>query len=276
MIAIKAENFKAVAVTKEISLDKIAHHFGIARKYKWEECLKLSGSSLKGILSQPDSKAIYIFPFGSVVFLNSEPHEINDAIRYLSETEKSLPASVSLDYTDDYTIQVTEQEQPAINNDYMVTSEERDFHGEIVATVLAKSVALERIESDIDILLDEIEGTVALLRKAQLFVSDDQLAKTSARILGFRLSTISYIMLLDKPDITWVNEEAAALFDELSRIFELNDRYENIKHKTEILMDITTAFAGLAHAKRGTRLEWAIIVLIGIEILLSLVGMITR
>lgn len=83
-------------------------------------------------------------------------------------------------------------------------------------------------------------------------------------------------MLLDKPDLTWVNEEAGTLFDELSHIFELNDRYENIKHKTEILMDITTVFAGLAHAKRGTRLEWAIIILIGIEIVLSVVGMVTR
>lgn len=270
------ENFKAVALTGEISLNKIAQHFGIARKYKWEECLKLSGSALKGILRQPDSKAIYIFPFGSMVFLDCEPHEINDAIRYLSEIEKNLPASANLDYTDDYTIQISQEEQPAINNDYMVTGEERDFHGEIVATVLAKSVALERTENDIDLLLDEIEGLVSRLRQAQLFVSDEQLAKTSARILGFKLSSISYIMLLDKPDITWVNEEAGALFDQLSRIFELNDRYENIKHKTEILMDITTVFASLAHAKRGTRLEWAIIGLIGIEILLSIVGMITR
>jgi uncharacterized Rmd1/YagE family protein len=142
-----------------------------------------------------------------------------------------------------------------------------------VATVLAKSVALERIERDTDVLLDEIEDIVGYLQQGKLNISDEQLGKMSARILGFKLSTISYIMLLDKPDITWVNEEAAALYDELGTLFELNDRYENIKHKTETLMDITEVFAGLTHARRGTRLEWAIIVLIGIEIVLSLVDM---
>ena len=33
---------------------------------------------------------------------------------------------------------------------------------------------------------------------------------------------------------------------------------------------ITKAFSELAHAQRGTRLEWAVIALIGFEILLSL------
>ncbi len=270
------ENFTAVTVTNEINLNKIALHFGITRKYKWEDCLKLSGTSLKGGLSQTDHKAVYIFPFGSLVFLNCELHEINDVLRYLAATEKSLTPAASLDYMDDYILQISREESPAINNDYMVAGEKRDFHGEIIATVLAKSVALERIETDIDILLDEIEGLVARLRQAQLLIPDEQLAETAARILGFKLNTVSYIMLLDKPDITWENEDAGTLFDRLSRLFELNDRYDNIKHKTEILMDITTVFAGLAHAKRGTRLEWAIIVLIGIEIVLSVIDMITR
>jgi uncharacterized Rmd1/YagE family protein len=92
----------------------------------------------------------------------------------------------------------------------------------------------------------------------------------SAKILGYKFDTISYIRLLDKPDITWVNEEAGQLFIELSKIFELDDRYKKIGHKSETLMDITEVFSGLTHARRGNRLEWAVIILIGIEILLSL------
>ena len=80
-------------------------------------------------------------------------------------------------------------------------------------------------------------------------------------------------MLLDNPDITWNNEEAASLHNELSLLFELKERYENLRHKTETLMDITEAFSGLVHARRGTRLEWAIIILIMIEIVLSLYSM---
>lgn len=265
--------FKAAALTNEISLAKIAGHFGINRKFKWEDSLVLNESSLKGVLNDPTGKAIYLFPFGSMVFINCEYHETMDAIRYLAQVEKSLEAVTNLGYSDDYEIQITADEQPAINYDYLVTPDEPSYHAEIVATVLAKSVALERIESDTDVLVDEFEEIVALLRKGHLTISDEQLAKISARILGFRLSTISYLMLLDKPEITWVNEEAEALFTELSALFELNDRFDNVKHKTDVLLDITEVFAGLSHSKRGTRLEWAVIILIAIEIVLSLINM---
>ncbi|MDF2570923.1 MAG: putative YagE family, partial [Sporomusa sp.] len=58
--------------------------------------------------------------------------------------------------------------------------------------------------------------------------------------------------------------------------FELKDRYEKIRHKTETIMDITEAFSNLVHARRGTRLEWAIIILIVIEIVLSLYDLFFR
>jgi uncharacterized Rmd1/YagE family protein len=80
-------------------------------------------------------------------------------------------------------------------------------------------------------------------------------------------------MLLDKPAITWSNEEAGHLFAKLSIMFESADRYEKIRHKSETLMDITAVFSGLAHAQRGNRLEWAIIILIAIEIGLSVFEM---
>ena len=266
-------NFKAVALITEINLNKIATHFGISHKYRWEESLRLTEEDLKGIVPESMGKSIYVFPFGSIVFVNCEHHEIMDLIHYLGRIEKGLASITTLDYFDDYKIEILPESTLAINNDSMITSSELSHQREIVGTVLAKSVALERLEIDIDKLLDEIEGIVNYLQRGYLTVSDKKLAKMSARILGFRLSTISNIMLLDKPEITWLNEEAEKLFDELSKVFDLTDRCENIKLKSDMLMDITSVFTQLAHAKRGNRLEWGIIILIMIEIFLLLIQM---
>ncbi len=268
--------FKAAALTSEIGLNAIAVHFGIRRKYRWEDSLALGESALKGVVLEPAGKSVHIFSFGSMVFVNCQHHEIMDVIRYLGQVESGLANVSSLTHTDDYRLEVAKEEEPSVNNDCLVVSREEGYQRELVATVLAKSVALERTEIGTNALLDEIEDIVSLLGQGRLTMSDEQLARMSARILGFRLSTLSYIMLLDKPDITWVNEEAAALYDELGALFELADRYESIRHKTEALMDITTVFAGLAHAKRGNRLEWAVIILIAIEIVLSLTDMFLR
>lgn len=260
---------KAAVLGAEINLSKIAKHFGNERKFKWEDSLVLRDKTLQGIVHEPENKMVYIFHFGSMVFVNMQHHEMTDVVNYIKRIDLDLNITNLFKYVDDYKLDINPDEPMSINNDYMVIEHESDYHLEIIAVILAKSVALEKIEIEIDLLLDDVEDVVDYLNQGKLAVSDEQLAKMSGNILGFKFNTISYIMLLDKPAITWVNEEASALFSELSALFELQDRYEKIRHKTEILMDITEVFSGLAHAKRGTRLEWAVIILIVIEICLS-------
>lgn len=269
-LRMKQAQLIALVISNEIDLNKIAQHFGINQDFKWEDSLELKENYLKGILREPDNKEVYIFHFGSMVFVNCQHHEVMDILQYLKRLEKSINTVNPFEYADDYLLEINPAGEYAITNDGMITAEEQDYQREIVATVLAKSVALDRIEIETSKLVDEIEDFVLLLHQGNLNIKDDQLAKISARILGFKLNTISYIMLLDKPDITWVNEEAAELFSELSSLFELEDRHEKVKNKTETVMDITQVFATLAHARRGNRLEWAIIILITIELVLSL------
>lgn len=267
---------KASVVCAEIQLNKIARHFGIQRKFSWEDSLVLRSNELQGIILQPEQKEVYIFHFGGLVFVNCQPHEMMDISRYLKTIDSSIAPEMLLQYTDDYRIDVDSQAEQAVNNDYMVLPAPEEYVLEIAATILAKSVSLEKIELDVERVMDDIEEVVNHLHRGKLGVSDEQLGQLSANILRFKLSTISYIMLLDKPDITWNNEGAAALFSELSTLFELSDRYEKLRHKVDTLLDITQIFAGLAHSKRGTRLEWAVIILIAIEIVLSLVDLFSK
>jgi len=262
--------FKAIVASNEMNLNKIAQHFGIDRKFKWEESLLLRSSELQGIIGQPENKMVYIFHFGSLVFLNFQHHEIMDFMNYITKIEVGIIYKNLFKYVDDYKIESSRDGVFAINNEYMVTNKQADYQLDIVSIILAKSVALDKIEMEISLLLDDIEEVVTDLHQGKLTVSDEKLAKMSARILDFKLSTISDIMLLDKPAITWNHEEASELFDGLAVLFELNERYGKNRHKIDTLMDITEVFSGLAHSKRGTRLEWAIIILIVIEVILSL------
>lgn len=268
--------FKAISICNELNIDKIGAHFGVTHKFKWKEALILYPDNLKGIVNDPNNKTVYVFHFGSIVFLNFQYHEITDLVKYILKLEPQIDISDFYAYVDDYKLEVNMNQATAINNDFMIVNSMSNYHYEIVSTILAKSVALEKNEIGVDSLLDRIENVINDLNRGRLEVSDEELAKMSAKILSFKLNTISYIMLLDNPDITWNNAEAAALCDKLSSLFELKDRYEKIRQKIEILEDIPEAFSTLAHAKRGTRLEWAVIILIFIEIILSLYEMFLR
>ncbi len=262
-------SFNAHALFKEINLNTIAAHFGINKEFKWEDFLRLQEDQLSGIVHDPQGKRINLFPYGSVVFMNMEKQEIADVIAYLLKIDPSLSAP---DYTyhDDYSLQLTTEEE-SVTNDAMCVHEITLYHLEILSTVLAKSVALENVESDIEVLLDDIETLIDRLQTGNLSYRDDTLAGTSARIMRFKYKTLSTIMLLDKPDITWNNEGAEALHHEMSHLFELGDRYDSLQAKARTLMDIVEVFSTLTQQRKVNNLDWLIIILLVISIVISLI-----
>ncbi|KJS21354.1 MAG: hypothetical protein VR72_11425 [Clostridiaceae bacterium BRH_c20a] len=262
--------FTAFVVAKEINLNNLAKHFGMNKKYRWEEPLILKNTNLSGVTKDRENKFVFIFYFGTVVFINFEHHEVMDVLKYLNKLEKNIHSNHPPVFQDDFRLIINKEAKTSINFDNMSANKYQDYYLEIISTILAKSVALEKIEKDIDKLFDDIEDIVDFLDKGRFNISDRRLAKTSGKILQHKFSSISYLMLLDKPDITWVNEDAGNLYSELSQLFEIDERFEIVRQKSETLMDITQAFTGLTHATRGARLEWMIIILIAFEIILSL------
>lgn len=263
--------FKAYGLFKEINLNTIATHFGIRKEFKWEDFLRLQDDQLSGIIRETAGKRVNLFPYGSVVFMNMEQHEIDDVTHYLLKIDPTLSAP-DYTYADDYCLQATsEDEEESVTNDVMLVREITFYHLEILSTVLAKSVALENVETDIEVLLDDVEAVIDRLQNGNLSYRDDTLAKTSARILRFKYKTLSTIMLLDKPDITWNNEGAEALHQEMSHLFELGDRYDSLQAKARTLMEILDVFSTLTQHRKANNLEWMIIILILISIIISLI-----
>lgn len=263
-------DFTAYVLAKEINLNTLAQHFGMNKKYRWEDPLVLKDVNLSGVINNPTDKYVYIFYFGSLVFINFTHHEMMDVVKYLRKMDVELNDIAPYTFQDDFKLISNRDKEFTVNFASVNVESFNNYHLEIVSTILAKSVALEKIESDMNKLFDDIEDIIDLLDKGRFNISDRLLAKTSARILRYKFNSISYIMLLDKPDITWVDEEAGNIYAELGRLFELEERYQVVFQKSETLMDITQSFAGLTHATRGTRLEWMIIILIAFEIVLTL------
>ena len=262
--------FKCAIIAPEIHLQNIATHFGIKRKFNWDDTLVLRSNHLKGIIREPGDKYVFIFAFGGIVFTNFQQHEKMDVIKYLQKLDKSITSNLR-DYFDEYFLEVdAELVEEEINFTHMRVRKLLPFQNEVIATVLAKSCALERTESAIDLLLDQTEHVVVNLRNGKLGTKDSELARMAANVLGFKLDTVSFVAILDKPEITWNNEAAGDLFDGLRKLFELEERYQKVQYKLEALKDVTDVFTAMTHAKRGNRLEWAVILLIAAEVALGI------
>lgn len=268
--------FKSLVLGNEINLNDVASHFGIKKKIKWEDPLILSGQSLKGILKEVETKCIYLYYFGSLVFINMQFHEIQDVVKYLKTIDKSLKIDNIKEYSDDYRLEIRPGYEYSLGNEMMTASTYEAYYPDMISMVLAKSISLEKIESETDNLLDNIEDVIGYLERGNFNISDKQLAKSTAKVIRFEYNTIANLMLFEKPSSAWHNEDIERFFLEMVALFDIEDRYSKINHKIEILKDITDVFGSLTHEKRATRLEIMVIVLIAVSITISLLELLTK
>ncbi len=262
-------SFTAFAIGGVLDLNRLALQLGIDRKYRWEEPMRLNPVTFTP--SNPsDVVWVYLYYFGGVVFLNCRDDIVARCIEGLKQHLFQLKEQPQLPFREDYELLINPTAEPSITNDCAIMPLFNQDLLEIICFVIAKSVALERIEEDVDSVFDEVGGMIARLGHGVLELSDKQLAKLASSVLAFKYKSIAHIMVLDKPEITWDNEEADRFYLFISNLFELTPRYQEIKHKSETLLDITDVFSGLSHARRSARLEWIIIILIAFEIIMAL------
>lgn len=272
--------FNAFSLASEINLDKLATYFEINKKYRWEDPLVLTDKHLEHILLPKENleRSIYLFYFGAAIFINFTTDETNKFIQYLKTitTNPELKTSNPYKYLESYTLRIEPESDFSVANDALVIPQYKTYHLYIISLILAKSVSLEKLEINLDNIFDDVEQIFELMEKGRFTLRDRSLSKMAASIMRFKYTSISNIMLLDEPDIVWENDEAASLYEDLSNLFELKDRYSKIRHKSETLLDITEVFSNMSYTKRSMRLEWAIIILIAIEIFLYLFELISR
>ncbi|MCX7921507.1 MAG: RMD1 family protein [Clostridia bacterium] len=269
--------FKAYAVTNEIDLNKIAIQCGIPKKYTWEEPLILQGEVLDTILQYktPNTQKVLVFSFGSIVTINTPDKDTIKFLEYLKSFKQDIDLKAFETYTDDYELRIGNSDEMELNDQYAIVPKFEVFYPELVSIVIAKSVALEKTEDQLGQILDRLETMIDRVEKGNLRISDKELAKATSRIVRHEYNTIAYIMILDKPDITWANSDAAEFYDSMAEFFELNDRYEIIKKKTDILNNIMNGFASISHSIRGLFVEWVIVILIVIEVILMIADMLS-
>ena len=268
----KSLQLKAFALTNELDLNRIAVQCGIPKKYTWEEPLILQGNILQAILGTElteDSKVMLFF-FGSAVFINIPDSDLPVFINYLRTFKQEIGLKTWDLYNDDYELRTGNTGETELNDRYAVLSGFEPIYPELAAIVIAKSVALEKSEVMLGKILDKLESMIERLEKGRLRIGDRELAGATAKVARHQYDTINYIMILDKPEITWSNSAAGEFYERMSGFFELRDRFAILTKKTDVLNNIIGGFSSISRSIRGLFIEWIIVILIIVEIILMM------
>ena len=220
-----------------------------------------------GYYGKNESLHAVLAPFGVLTLIAEDKKDILSA---LSRLRISLDQNNLI--TQDYPIRI----DPNLNTLFEVTNEvialqeASTLNLNIMSLAISQSVGLEHYETRLDTLFSQsrriVESihTFSITRRSHLMQFAKRLALT-------RHDMVSNLLLLDKPNILWDNEEAENLYTRLAFILELNDRHEIALSKLSQIKEDVMLVMDVINHKKSEFLEWIIIILIGVEIVMGVV-----
>lgn len=212
-----------------------------------------------------------LFRYGVAVLFGLDPIEeaafLNDLRSLVKE---ALPEPIH----EEASLQVEPGDGDRVKSGVVVV---KDFDVErlqVVAIVLAKSVALEYYEKNMATGFERIEPLAERLKqKGGIHRS----AKALLRYIGEGLLTehrmVSRIEVHEKPELLWDHPELEPLHERLEAEYELLQRRAALERKQELLSRTVETVLDLLNQRRSLRVEWYIVILIVFEIIITLYTM---
>lgn len=211
-----------------------------------------------------------LFRYGAVVLFGLTPLE---EASFLASLKPYVQEPIAQPKVEAVQIQVDSSRDERVENSALnlkVSSVERL---QIVADILAKSVALDYHEASVADAFDRVEPLAAALEKGRNVHRGRELLRHMGRALLVQHKMVGRVEVEEKPEMLWEHPELERLYLRLEDEYELHERHVALDRKLELISRTAETLLNLLQTKSGLRVEWYIVILIVIEIMLTLYEM---
>jgi uncharacterized Rmd1/YagE family protein len=211
------------------------------------------------------------FDFGAVVFVNVSAEE---RARVLGEIRRRVATSEPHNpLEEDFLIELKSDVPPhgKVSFDRVALPELSPAAVELVALLLAQSVAIDYYEEDLQEILATLDRqTDSMAKHGRLGGSRKEVVQFVARTLGTKNQIVAALAVLDKPAVTWEHEALDKLHRALREMLEIEERFRSLEYKLRTIQDSLELFLDMLQTRQSHFLEWIIIWLILFEIVMAL------
>ena len=220
------------------------------------------------VLKAGQSGCAVIIKYGAVVLFGLDPVE---EVAFLKNVEHLVKEPYENPIKEETEITIGPNMNEGVNENGIIINNSRLEKIQIVATILAKSVKLDRYETSISEGFRKIEPmAINLKQHGKAIQSGRILLKNIGEALLIEHMLVNRVAVAENPEILWENPDIEPLYNKLAREYELNERRVALETKLELVSRTVETVIDLLNHKRSLRVEWYIVILIVIEILLTL------
>ena len=221
-----------------------------------------------------DKSVAIIYPYGAIVFFNTSTVS---TVELITRCHQYCSQLFSVPETEKFTVLIQpDQPEGIIQNKVSIRHVTKE-HLEIIGDALAKSVILEYHENRIGNLFDSIEPIAKSLKaRGKLGYRTNDLLKHIGASLVMAQEMVGKIEVTEKPVVLWEHFELEPLHAQLVEDLELIERQSALERKIELISRTAQISLEVLQQHHSHRLEWYIIILIGIEIILQLYELVLK
>lgn len=227
------------------------------------------------LLCQIDGKDVMLLANGTLVGWNIGEHEMEAYVPdiWSAVSEKYEAESEEMDYIS-LEPPSAEQEDPGpsfVQEDVFVCQggdpEQRLLEKAAFAVGLSRSTRLSILEESLEkhISLTR-ENSEVLSKGLELKTKESEILKLTGRLFLIRGKLNLYSELIETPDLYWSEPNLEKIYESISRRLDIQLRILIMNRKLDYVTEEQRALLSVLNEKKGTRLEWTIIILIMVEV----------
>ena len=250
----------------------IFHAYHVYETFKLKELDKLfrsdaiSKSSTRLVFQDDERSYFFIYRFGSIIFFNVEAKR-RDAI--IDKLRELLGHMSDVLISEDFTVELSDDDTISVGFEGACIDGLFMDRIELLALILAQSTALEYFENRVDDLLGKTADIGhSLQKRGRLQKRESEIKRFMGQCITTKQDLVASLYLLDKPDETWDDHVLDKLYRGAVEMFELHERYKTVDYKLKMIQENLELIAELLQYRHANFLEWAIILLIAVEIVL--------
>ncbi|KAG0496102.1 hypothetical protein HPP92_000793 [Vanilla planifolia] len=216
-----------------------------------------------GSINESKYHYMVVFQYGSIVLFNVSDHEADG---YLKVVEKHASGLLPDMRKDDYAV----VEKPTLDVwmqgglDYIVLKNLSIDGIRTIGSVLGQSIALDYYIRQNSLIL-----IVVWKRLVPLPCKGKKLFQLVGKANSNMADVILKLGLFERTDIAWRNANYAQIWEYLRDEYELSQRFGSLDFKLKFVEHNIRFLQEILENRKSVFLEWLIIVLIGVEILIS-------
>ncbi len=207
-----------------------------------------------------------LFRYGAVVLFNLTDAEQKT---YLKDLRARIESPLRRMETEDAAVFLAGKQEEGITAEGIGISTLTLPHVQIIATVLARSVALAYYETTMAGAFDLVEPLARRLEKPR---GGGRRLRELLRHIGGTLlvqhKMIGRVEIQDKPELLWDHPELERLYLRLETEYELRARGTVLERKLALISQTAETAVNLLQNRSMLRVEWYIVILIVFEVLL--------